>query len=111
MNVNPIIIAGLASLGLPIEPDHYEGDSTDYITFVYADERPDVFADDTDTFDITSMQIHYFTKSDPEDNIKAIRRLLRVVGFAISNTQRFYEDDTGYNHIVVECWIDGEIED
>ena len=27
------------------------------------------------------------------------------------NTQEFYETDTKYNHIVVEVWIEGIVED
>src|SRR5665647_1178749 len=102
MNVNPTIKAALASLA-PVYPNHYDGAATDYITFNYSDERPALRADDTDTDDETTVQVHYFTKSDPQTNKKAIRRLLRAAGFTIISTQELYESDTKFTHIVVEC--------
>ena len=111
MNINPIVKAALASLNLPVEANVYNGTATEYIQFNYADERPEVYADDADQLDSTSIQVHYFTKSNPQVNKKAIRRLLRAAGFTITGTQEFYESDTNYNHIVVECWIEGIIDD
>jgi hypothetical protein len=111
MNVNPLIISGLSSLGLPVAPDAYTGTATEYIVFNYADERPEMYADDEDRYDATFIQVHYFTKSDPHTTKKAIRRLARAAGFTVTNTQQLYEDDTGYVHVIVECWIDGFIDD
>ena len=111
MNINPTIKAALASLSLPVEPDTYGGTLTDYIVFNYADERPVLRADDEDILDETTVQVHYFTKGNPQTNKKAIRRLLRAAGFTIINTSQFYENDTKYTHIVVEAWIEGEIND
>lgn len=111
MNVNPLIISALSSLNLPDEPNHYEGTATEYITFNYVDERPSLRADDTDIYDETTIQVHYFTKGNPQPNKKAIRRLLRASGFTIISTSEFYESDTKFNHIVVEAWIEGVIQD
>ncbi len=111
MNVNPIIISALSSLSLPVEPNEYTGKATDYITFNYSDERPALRADDEDLLDETTIQVHYFTKGNPQNNKKAIRRLLRAAGFSIINTSEFYESDTNYTHVVVESWIDGVIND
>ena len=111
MNVNPIVISALSPLGLPVSPNTYEGTADEYITFNYADERPTVRADDTDILDETEIQVHYFTRGNPQPNKKAIRRLLRASGFTILPTSEFYENDTKYTHIVVEAWIEGVIED
>ena len=112
MNVNKIMISALASIATPypnvcpIDPLPDE-----YITFNYSDERPALRADDTDIYDETEIQVHYFTRGNPQTNKKAIRRLLRTSGFTILNTSEFYESDTKYIHIVVEAWIEGVIED
>ena len=111
MNVNPIIISALSSLDLPVVANVYEGTADEYITFNYADERPALRADDTDILDETEIQVHYFTRGNPQTNKKAIRRLLRASGFTILNTSEFYESDTKFNHIVVEAVIDGVIND
>lgn len=111
MNVNSIIIDALSSLNLPVSTNVYEGTANEYITFNYADERPVLRADDTDLYDKTEIQVHYFTKGNPQTNKKAIRRLLRASGFNIISTQEFYESNTKFIHVVVEAWIEGFIED
>lgn len=111
MNVNSLIISTLSPLSLPTDPNHYEGDATEYITFNYADERPVLSGDDKDLCDETVVQVHYFTKGNPQTNKKAIRRLLRANGFTIIATLEFYESDTKLNHVVVEAVIEGVIED
>jgi len=111
MNINPLVISALASLALPVEPNVYTGTATDYIVFNYADERPALNADDTDINDATVIRVNYYTKSNPQANKKAIRRLMRAAGFFITGTQELYESDTGYTHIIVECSIDGDIDD
>ena len=111
MNANPIIISALSSLNIPVSPNVYEGSATEYIVFNYADERPALNADDTDILDDTTIQVHYFTKGNPQTNKKVIRRLLRASGFSIVSTREFYETDTKYTHVVVEANIDGVIDD
>jgi len=111
LNVNPIVISALSSLDLPVTANVYEGTADEYITFNYADERPTVRADDTDILDETEIQVHYFTRGNPQPNKKAIRRLLRASGFTILNTSEFYESDTKYTHVVVEAVIEGAIND
>lgn len=111
MNVNPLIVRALSPLGLPVAPNAYKGTATEYITFNYADERPIVSADDEDILDATTVQVHYFTKGNPQANKKAIRRLLRSAGFSIQSTQELYENDTGYTHVIVYVWIDGVVDD
>ena len=111
MNVNPIIISALSSLSLPVTANVYDGAADEYITFNYSDERPTVRADDTDILDETEIQVHYFTRGNPQPNKKAIRKALRASGFTILNTSEFYENDTKFTHIVVEAVIEGVIND
>lgn len=84
---------------------------TEYMTYNYADERPELNADDTDVLDSTTIQVHYFTKGNPQANKKAIRKALRSADFAIQSTQELYEQDTGYTHVIVYAVIGGEIDD
>lgn len=112
MNINSTVITALTTLALPVAANIYEGTASEYIVFDYLDERPNVYADDTDTHDITRIRVNYYTKGDTQTNKKAIRRLLRAAGFTIeSSPPEYYETDTGYNHAIVEAWIEGEIDD
>ena len=111
MNINAIVITALSSLSIPVHANVYNGTADEYITFNYADERPVVRADDTDILDETTIQVHYFSRSNPQTNKKAIRRLLRAAGFTIQSTQEMYESDTEYFHVVVYAWIEGAVED
>lgn len=111
MNCNQIVIAALTSLSIPVEPNVYTGTATKYITFNYSDERPVLRAGDVDLLDETTIQVHMFIRGNPQADKKSIRRLLRTAGFTIISTQEFYEIDTAFTHIIVECWLDGVIED
>lgn len=111
MNINALVINALSSLPIPVSVNVYNGTADEYVVFNYADERPVLRADDTDILDETTIQVHYFTRSNPQDNKKAIRRLLRAAGFTIQSTQELYESDTGYFHVVVYAYIDGAIDD
>lgn len=111
MNINATVINALSSLSLPVHANVYNGAADEYITFNYADERPSLRADDTDILDETTIQIHYFTRGNPQSNKKAIRRLLRSAGFTIISTSEFYESDTAFTHVVVEAWIEGAVDD
>lgn len=111
MTINSTVISALTSLSLPVHANVYNGTADEYITFNYADERPALYADDVDTYDETTIQVHYFTRADPSTNKKAIRRLLRAAGFMIQSTQEMYESDTGFFHVVVYAWIESEIND
>jgi hypothetical protein len=111
MNINTTVINALSSLPVPVSVNAYNGTADEYIVFNYADERPALRADDTDILDETTIQVHYFTRSNPQDNKKAIRRLLRAAGFTIQSTQELYESDTEYFHVVVYAYIEGAIDD
>lgn len=111
MNINATVVSGLSSLALPVHANVYNGTADEYITFNYADERPALRADDTDIYDETTIQVHYFARTNPQTNKKAIRRLLRAAGFTIQSTQELYESDTGFYHVVVYAWIEGAIND
>lgn len=111
MNVNSIIETALTSLSLPVYADVYVGAADEYIVFNYADERPALRADDNDELDETVVQVHYFTRTNPLLNKKAIRKALRTAGFTIVSTSEFYESDTKFYHVVVEAYIEGTIND
>lgn len=111
MNVNSLIKTALASLNLPIEADKYTGAVTEYIVFNYVSESPGVYADDADIEDETTVRINYYVKGNPHAKKETIRQLMRNAGFEISDTLIMYEEDTNYNHVIIECWIDGTIDD
>ena len=112
MNVNPLVISALRPiLGVDPSPNKYTGSASEYISFQYADERPEVSADDEDIIDSTTIQVHGYTKGNPQALKKAIRKALRSAGFLIQSTQEMHEDDTGYTHVIVYAQIEGFIDD
>ena len=111
MNINSIVVNALSPLEMPVAFNVYSGSADEYVTVNYADERPEVNADDEDILDVTTIQVHYFTKTNPQANKKAIRKALRAVDFSIQSTQELYESDTGFTHVVVYAVIFGAIND
>ena len=112
MNVNPILVRCLSAIA-PVRPDFYKIPDTEKpdkcITFVYEDERAGFCADDEDLCDITAVQVHLFTKSNPQQDKTAIKSALRDEDFAVGATETLYEADTGYHHVVVSAEIEGII--
>ena len=106
MNVNSLIISGLASLSIPVSANVYTGALQEYIVFNYSDERPALRADDTDINTETTIQVHYFTKGNPQTKKASIKTLLKAAGFTIISTQELYETDTQFIHVIVTCWIE-----
>ncbi|MEG1686638.1 MAG: hypothetical protein RR276_02010 [Angelakisella sp.] len=115
MNVNPLLMEAGTVLGVPTFPNLYIGKDKDrpdsYITFYYTDERPAVYADDSDRQDRTEIALHWFCKDNPQPKKKLLRKFLRSKGFTVLSTTERFEQDTGYSHIVVDAYIYGEIED
>lgn len=113
MTTNETIESALASLGVPVKPNKYTGDKTDFIVYNYLDDRPISNADDTDEYYEQQVRINRYTQKtgDMEPLKKAIRRLMRAAGFSIMSTGELSEDTTGYTHIFVECSIGGAVDD
>lgn len=116
MNVNPLIINALSPLNIQVWPDYYIPETVDdiapdeYITFNYADERPTSYADGEPLEEEATIQVHYFTKGDPTEKKKQIRKLLSSAGFIILEIMQLYEDDTKMTHVIFTVWKDGNYE-
>jgi len=111
MNVNPILMKRLKPMRMPVHPEFHEGKGEEYITFNYADERPVLYADNADLYDSTVVHVHLYTRENPQNYKKRLRRYLRKGGFMILATVQQYEENTKYNHITVEVEIEGVIDD
>lgn len=108
MNINNLIMPLADVAKVPVSPNYYGGNAQEYITFNYADERPDVWADDSELFDKTTIQVHwYFKIGSPAEKKKLLRDYLRGRGFFISYTNEQFEEDTKYTHITVSAVIGG----
>lgn len=90
----------------------YEGKDDKYITFNYADDRGEIFADDKPIEDAAALQIHlhcpgqfnYMTLK------QQIRKALHDAGFSYPEVIVIYETETDTNHIIFECEIIGKTE-
>lgn len=110
MNVNQLLKQCLKPVGLPVEPDPYTGEADEYISFIYADERPVISGDDVNVLDLTTMYIHCYTRKNPQLYKKQIRRGLRLGGFTILSTSENFDNKNGFNHIMVTAEIEGVID-
>lgn len=116
MNGNPIVMEALSDLGVPVRWLEYKGGAPEYIVFNDALNAPSLYADDCDALDTVIIQVHHYTRDDPNNGrVKQIRRRLRAAGFTILETltTRDYGSgkDTGYLHTVVRAQIEGVSED
>ncbi len=112
MNVNPLVISALASLG-PVYPNVCPVTPLpdEYLTLNYVDERPNLVADGEDIAEETTIRINYFTKGNPQNGKKQIRWLLRGAGFNVLSTGEIYEQETGYTHVYVEAALESLVND
>jgi hypothetical protein len=120
LNVNILIIDTLSPVVPNDTPDEaniklnkYSGTSETYVTFNYEDDRATHYEDNEPKIDTAFLQIHLFCPADFNYNTlkKQIRSKLYRAGFSYPQiTGPFYEDETGKNHIVFQCQIDGQSE-
>lgn len=111
MNVKELLVKTLRPVGLPVYPTVYEGKGDEFVVFVLTDERPELCGDDEQITEICAPDVHLFSRRDPSEKKKHIRRLLRQAGFLVTSTTELYEKDTRYHHIIISAEIDGEIDD
>lgn len=103
MNINTILLGLREVTGLEVEPDAYTGSAPEYITFHYADERTELYADDRPIADTAYIQVHLFTPGNYMIKKRIIRDYLEEKGFTGVSIQSLYESETKLHHIVFEC--------
>lgn len=105
------IISAIEGFGYPYEPDVYTGSELRYFVYNYADERGYLYADNTPTGVIASVQVHFFlpAKEDFIEIKNQIREALFRKGFTFPDVTVLKEGKK--RHIVFECDIEEEMED
>lgn len=75
---------------------------TEWITYNLVLESPS-YADDWDAYTEREIDVHYFTRSlsDVRSMTVRLRNALRNEGYIIQQTQRNYESDTKYYHLII----------
>lgn len=105
-STSDLIIEALKPLNLPVADSVYYGEENEYCTFSVYSERPELSADDEVLYELGYAYIHYFTKGNPNTTKKQIKNFLRKAGFGVTNIESFFENDSGYYHIVFDvCTI------
>ena len=103
MNINKLIIDTLSSFNLPIRYRRYSGNATSYITFFELNNLDDEFSNDEEECEVHSLQIDFFTKNDPNNIKKEIKKALKT-NFSEVTFQDLFESDTKYYHICFRCY-------
>ncbi len=113
MNINQILGQALAALKRPIFPSVYdskidnaqvpffENKAKGYFIFNYISERGEIYGDNEEIAENTSIQLHYYTKT-ANTLIQETKSALLGADFCIEEIKRLFEQDTGYNHIVYQ---------
>ena len=94
MNVNSMILQLKEATGLPVEPDIYTGKKTEFITFVYEDERTALYSDDEEEFVEVLLQISLFCPLTYNyfATKKKMKQKLLDLGFQIESIQSWVEE-------------------
>ena len=103
MNINKLVKDTLKPFGFPCKYEEYKGKETSYITFFEMNNIDDEFSDDSEECEVHSLQIDFFTKSDPNNIKKEIKKALKT-NFSEVTFQDLYESDTKYYHICFRCY-------
>lgn len=114
MTVNKKILEALKPFGMPVVPNHYNGNEKRYIEFDLYDDKGTCFCDDYPEVDIVTVQVHLFLPM--EENYlslkKQIRKALYDVGFAYADITELAEPEAtsqypkGIRHLTFETDID-----
>lgn len=110
MTLNERLIAALSSAGVPVSPDQYGGDSTEYITFSYS-EIPVYFGDNEPEFVRYLISVHWFLPGgvNPISGKRKIRKALTSAGFDAPDITPANDED-GQHYVFETEWLDGEAE-
>lgn len=103
MNINKIIKDTLVPLNLPVLYRKYSGDKDTYITFFTISNSDDDYSNDYEETEVFSLQIDLWTKRDPTELKKEIKKALKSKFYDITY-QDLYEEDTKIYHIAFRCY-------
>ncbi len=94
MNLNELLKTLLATTGLPVEQDEYDGKEQKYIIFMYEDEHPEIIGDNQVLSDTANIQVQLITPKNFNyfKLKKQIRDLLEGADFIVSSTHSFLGD-------------------
>lgn len=68
---------------MTVETEHWDDENRRYKVYVY---------------------LNLWTKADPTDSVRSIRKVMRAAGFGMAQEITSYEDDTGYT-LVACTWV------
>lgn len=107
VDANALLMELKAETGIEVAPDFYSGKANKYIVFVYADERPVMFADNSEQYITADIQVTLYTKGNINymaDKAK-VKKALIDRGFNVRSISSFVErvtDGAFIRHTVFE---------
>lgn len=109
MTVNQALRSAILPLVPICEPDNYDGNASEYCTFVY-DDSPEIFADGAPHAIRRLLVLHWYLPRnvDPLEKKRQICRALLDAGFTYPYVQNA-TDGVG-QHFIFECeFADGDV--
>ena len=107
MSVDTALQTALTPMGLPVAPNLYKGNATEYLVTNYS-TIPEVYAERAPRAARYLTQIHYYLphRKNPNLTIRQISRALWSTGFTWPGVTN--ASDSEGQHYVLECeWVDG----
>ncbi|GAA0313804.1 hypothetical protein GCM10008967_00360 [Bacillus carboniphilus] len=101
MSLNSLILSTLQPLGIPVDFQTYEGESTTYITFFEYNQRSALNADDDEDITSHSIQLDVWSKGNYNNIVQQTKQLLKGIGFRRTHETEFYEEETKIYHKVL----------
>lgn len=96
---------------IPISFLNYKGKSDTYLTYYTWFDEPDNFYDDEHHREIAYGTIDIFSKKNFKAILKQVKNRLKQNGFTwTDNGPEDYEIETGYYHVPVNFYYDGNVE-
>ena len=114
MNINPMIKTAFANFTvgtkiIPISYLNYSGKENTYLTYYTWLDSPDNYFDDEHHIEIAYGTIDIFSKINFKNLVKAVKNKLKENGFTwTDNGPETFENDTGYYHVPVNFYYEGE---
>lgn len=120
MTAYAAIREALLPLGLPLEPERYDGTATTYIVYNYALDRGADFGDDGPGCNLAEVQVHLYMPLVDEATHASlnfhplrdrIREALSAAEFTYPEVQVIRDQDRNVRHVVFSCQFSESKED
>ena len=89
--------------GVPVCRPDYRGDADQYITFHLLGDTGTVYAEGTAAETGTRFSVDLWSKTDYTSLLATVKSALQSSDYYVSVLTEYFEDESGYYHVVLEA--------